>query len=367
MHARFVEYLLSKLEAIRNRLLLVFRGKKKMTEHFEFYARDVFCESSKFSPELNVKEQSITLDSVFWGSKPRNQQCLIDRSIILDTNVFSFIRQKPNLESIQKLVAFAAKNKLNLDPSFALLEQRLRHGNPSEALNGFAASIKQNFGQEISTENIQTMNNFMDVIAPSLKENIKLVRDFLPLIKQIWNMKSSFEQKVVELATQIESQNLPRFLFAYLFAATAFYIKANSDHFDSKVFDKVQSDMSISSVKYKEEDRRWNVAFDISIFLYCVEVMRNASFPDTIFLTTIASADVSFPVFAQNIKCCAVDHDPESKRTCGYWGLTPVGCFDEPTRDFVIKEFPKPLSSSVDDIRARRRNLTRLAEELSGA
>jgi hypothetical protein len=335
-----------------------------MFELYKLYKRDGDFESKLFSPELNVGEQSITLDSVFWGSVSEDQQCQIDQSIILDTNVFSFIRQKPNLECIQKLVKFAAENGLNLDPSFALLEQRLRHGNPSEALKNYATSLKKNFGQEIPAKNIQTMNKFMDEIAPKLEPNIKLIRDFLPLIKQIWNAKSSFEQKVEELARQIERRNLPRFLFVYLFATTSFYIKVNSSKFDAEIFDKIQSDMSISPNKSNEESRLWNVAFDISIFTYCVEVTRNASFQNTLFLTKIASADGSFPVFAKNIKCCEVQHDPNQKRTWGYWGLSPLGSFDDALRCFIMQKFPKPLNQSHEDIEITTCNLSELAKEL---
>jgi hypothetical protein len=290
----------------------------------------------------------------------------IELSIVLDTNVFNFIRQKPESEPVKLLVAFAKLHGLILDPSFALIEQRLRHGNPDSALTEYRDTLQESFGITVSDGNVKRMIHELNVNKPALEYNVALLRDYLPLIKQIWNSQKSFEKQVSILADRVMSDGLPKFTFAFLFAVVAFFVKNNKALFSEKEFSKVQSDMAISPKSDKEEDRLWNVAHDLALFNYCIEASLWDGSPE-LHVSTIASADISFPIFCRNIKCALLEHrlDTTGKISrLGHVGLFPGGDLSDEQIKFAMEKVPCPGSESVETMALRRENLAALAKQI---
>ncbi|CAE6777620.1 hypothetical protein R75465_03900 [Paraburkholderia aspalathi] len=337
---------------------------------YEMYSRTPFFECEILTPRAS-EDQQIVIDSVFWGA-PESVTGFqaVDYAVVLDTNVFNFIRQKPDSESVQLLLQFAQRHRLTIDPGFALIEQRLRHGNPDRALEQYRSTLKADFGISISDVNINRLISTLESLKPNLEYNVALLRDYLPLIKEIWKSTRPFEDQVKTLSECIISEELPRFTFAYLFAATAFFVKHNPDLFDAKVAAKIQSDMAISPKAEKEAGRLWNVAHDLALFAYCIETTLQEG-STSLHISTIASADVSFPVFCRNIKAAIIQHefDPETGRymRLGHFGLTPLGEMDKACQSYVMQLLPRPELASAQIKTQRRARLAALARRLESS
>lgn len=326
------------------------------------HERNSFFQARHF-PTSQPKEVPIELDSVFWGGPegPRS----VDYSILLDTNVFSFISKAPHAESVQGLVTYAKAQGLPLDPSYALIEQRLRHGNPRAAMERYAESLRKNFGFTLPHANVNEMDAQLAKAVPVLTHNIELLRDLLPLVKLIWRAKGDFASKVQRLVAAMQSQDLPRFITGYLFAVVTFYVKHYRDRFPPRLASKLDSDMAVANTPSAEQDALWNLAFDMSMPTFCIEAALRESTPNLLYLNQIASADRSFAVYARNIKANAISRsrlDPSSGlRSNGQWGLVPDADLDDETRGFAMHQFKADPPKDSKHSTARRANLSRLA------
>jgi len=320
-------------------------------------------------PTAQPQEVAIHLDSVFWGDP--DGPLFVDRSILLDTNVFDYISKNPQYESIQGLVAHAKAHGLPLDPSYALIEQRLRHKDPQRLLQRYVESLSKNFHIEVPRANIDAMGVVLDEALPMLRYNIELLRDLLPLVKVIWNAKGNFTTKVDRLASAFLSQDLPRFSLGYLFAVVAFYVKHYPERFTPEVVSKIASDMGISAKPDAEHSRLWNLAFDLSLLAFCVEVSFRKATPHLLYLNSIASADRAFAVYARNIKAAAISRSTMAGvagvRSNGQWGLVVPGAdLDKEAGDYAMSRLKADPPRDAQHLAARRANLGGLSAAILG-
>lgn len=306
--------------------------------------------------ESNVSgEQKIHIESILIGQlKDPNKH--IERSILLDSNVCSFIRQKNNgqiPENIKQLITYAKDGKKLLDPSFWLAEQRLSHGNPDEALDYFVQSLKQHYQYVISAEEIKSIKSHMgqqDTIN-MLKQNIGLVEAYLPEIKTIFNRsekvdnslsnqekaKIRFTKKIKALKDSMKKGAYPISTFVFFFASVAFFVKAYEEKFPKEERNKVCKDMDTKA-------NTKNLAFDIAIFYFSTQTIRRKNEPDRLFVSEIASADVSFPVFVRNIKCLGIQYkESDENHEAGafaneFFTIVKDGDFDDESYKIVMAE-----------------------------
>ncbi|MDZ4262421.1 MAG: hypothetical protein U1B30_08840 [Pseudomonadota bacterium] len=333
---------------------------------FELHDRTEFFLMNRFS--FSCKEVAdIALDSVFWG-EPNTKENHIDLSIVLDSNLFNYIRQDPRGVEATKIVNISRDLGLKLDPSFALIEQRIRHGNPKRAIEEYAAALKSNFGINIGCANVDAFDAHLDIYSDNLRYNISLLRDYLPAIKRLWNQDGSPIDKMSSLVDTAISKNLPIFTVAFLFAAVAFLAKEKTFEISEAQRSKIQSDMSISSKNENENMKLWNVAFDIGIFVYCVDsaIRPNLS---QLFLTKIASADKTFPVFSENIKCTklTIDYSLPKPIVIGGYGLASGPNISKKMSEEMTALIPQRMGRPTpDEVIIRRCNLAKFANETAG-
>ena len=192
----------------------------------------------------------------------------------------------------------------------------------------------------------------------------ELFKTYLPMVKLIWNSSGTFTAKVDRLANAIRAKDLPRFLFAYLFAVVAFYVKEHPTKFSLAIHAKVQSDMAVSSNPAKEQDRLWNVAFDISLFAFCIDVAVREQTPTILYLSKIASADASFEAFCRNIKACAIQTRSPGDAPNGLWGLVPDADLDAAASAHAMEQFPKSLPPTPSIVRDRLARLQKISSDI---
>lgn len=336
--------------------------------HYELHNRTKFFLSQEHKL-ASKKPARVVLDSIFWGV-PSNHEIPVEKSIVLDTNMFNFIRQNPQGEAANFIVDVSRKTGLLLDPSFALIEQRLRHANPEAALREYKKSLENNFHVYINEQQIDFINWRLNSNLKALQFNVELLRDYLPLIKKLWRSKSTPLEKIKKLSEEIISRDLPRFTFAFLFGAVAFLTKVQNLKITNEERSKIQSDMAISPNQDEEQNRLFNVAFDMALFAFCIE----AAVPkeeEKLFLSKLASADASSPVFCRNIKCLLLTRinppKPSKPMAIGSFSLVPDVDFDKKTVDEVMSLVPQGRGPETAEIRAtRRENLSAFAKQISG-
>lgn len=212
------------------------------------------------------------------------------------------------------------------------------------------------------------MEAYFAAAAEPLRPNVDLFRDYPPIIKLIWNSAGKFAAKIDRLAGAIQTKDLPRFLFAYLFATVAYYVKDHPEKFSQAIYSKVQSDMAFSSSPANEGDRLWNVAFDISLFAFCIDAAVRKGTAGTLYLSKIASADASFEVFCRNIKASAIQIRASDEVPNAFWGLVPDADVDVRAAKYAMEKFPKSLPPAPLTIIERLGRLKKTATDIvSGA
>jgi hypothetical protein len=333
-------------------------------EKLEFLTSDVFCDVE--SIQFADPRAPIFLGSVFPGtlSNPRHS---IDRSVVLDTNILSEIRNNPSGPAARALVGWAERSRVHLDPTYALMEQRVSHGNPGRALEQYVEVLRDTFGHQITRASADQMNALLESKKSVVEHNMGLLRDYLPLIKRIWKDSGDTAKKASVLAKHIVSADLPRFTFAFFFACVAFRSRDRDGSMSEEERDKIAKDMGISPQRDREAKRLTNLAFDMSIFTVCPEIVLRPSEQDVVFLTKIASLDRSFSAYIRNIKCPLVWRVPGShKQTSSIagWALQPGEDFPDSLIQEIARTVPKDVDLDPAARSRRRSNLTRFAAEL---
>jgi len=331
----------------------------------EFTHQDRFFETEILGSAIG--KNVITLASPFPGTIA-GEHVQVDRSLVLDTMLFSEIRNTPDGPTARAILNWSAQNQIPLDPSFALMEQRLRHGDPSAALAQYG-KVLEKYGQEpVAPEALSKFENLLKASRPVIADNVDFLRAFLPLIKSIWNGRGDSRVKTARLAREIVERDLPRFAFAFFFACVAFRSRDRDSTMSEEERAKIASDMAILPKREDEIGRLWNVAFDMSIFAFCAEAILRPGYAGVVHLAKIGSQDVSFPVFCRNI-CCpearAITRADGSLGVLAGWALRPGADFPEGLLLEAAAAVPKDISLNPSARKRRSASLERCARELT--
>lgn len=296
---------------------------------------------------LNTGKKTLYLGTPFLGgtNHGENTNVILNKKILIDSNVLSDIRKNTNRSTIDAFLNEAAKMKAEVSHIFAAAELFINHETPEAAIYEYYDSLDLNFNIFIPLserdEFVCNVKNNIDQI----RSNINILRDWLIIAKYIYNRKNGIKKHVIEFSEMVRYNHLPIFSFIYHVILVFFHVKENRTLYDDEFFNKVQSDMTYRETLEDEIDSLNNVARDMALLMTAVEIFY--CYEDNVNdFSWIASSDATIGLILQEI-CIAeiASEEKKSKRGVRYTqniakvGLRPTG-FSHKQLEAIISKYP---------------------------
>jgi len=297
------------------------------------------------------------IDPVMCG-KPFSEMKL---TFVLDTNLYSDICHKNTTLTFRHFLMLAERYQIMIDPSFGVSEQiRVSEPTARTHLKHYRKHLNELFSIEIPSESQEQLLASANNLCNGMKYNVRLLENFLSIIKYIYRTKGDFEQKKSNYLKITSSVDLPQ--FGFILACGYLFWKAKDRLENNNVIrKKIDAFMSVGKTVEKENKILHNAASDISLFHSCLDVF-NLKYAGTQEFPILATRDTVVGFLLKNLCFSHVFDNIDQKYKAGLF-LRPSSPWYEDIKDdfyMFISQASKPLSKGALEQSDRLKNLEQL-------
>jgi hypothetical protein len=280
-------------------------------------------------------------------------------SLVLDTNVLMDLVQERRPDANAYLIDLLRTHPIELNPAYAMMEQRQQYGGAAEVLPAFAEFARRNFGWGAAAIGAQTFEAALAQSKPELKQNMELLSGYVSAIVFLYHQKASAAEKLDWLSGLIRSADLPHLPVQFFYAAIAFLSAERPDLFDKRELKKIRKDLALGKTLDDQRHSLLNIANDLA--LPTASLFQTAG-EGTFIFPYIATRDVLQQVLLSEIVCGRVEI-METGRPLPAWGTRPgrrLATHLGPVIDALMPARSGP--STREDVGVRRERLRAFSE-----
>ncbi len=304
------------------------------------------------------------IDPIMCG-KPLKEMRL---TFVLDTNLYSDICHKIENKTFQHFLMVSARNQIILDPSFAISEQsRVSTKTAKIHLQHYRKHVNEWFSVKIPESSEVKLLNTANQQLESMKSNIRLLENFLSIIKYIYRLPGNFDSKKEAYLKMTSGIDLPQFGFILACGYLMWYAKEALDN-NNPVRKKIDTFMSIGNSPSKEDKILHNTATDISLFHNCLTIF-NLKYKDTQEFPILATRDTVVGFLLKHLTFSHLFDEVGHKYRAGLFLRKESHWFEDICDDFYIfiQAASKPLSKNEQEQKDRIKNLEGLSKRYAYA
>lgn len=308
-----------------------------------------------------IKEQWIVDGKVFY-SRPTesnslyitpvlNQDGLVSEdvrvlhSLFLDNNVLTDIIDNRNSLNIAFLENLLTCCPIELNPVYAMMEQRQKYVGATTALHEFSKYLEKRFGCSLAKENADQFDHDLEVGKVNLIDNIDLLSGYISAIIYFYHLDASASEKLEWLSGVVVNADIPYFQIHFYFAALVFLSKENPDLFHKKDKVKIKKDMEISNNFRDQKSKVMNLSNDLA--LLGVSIFPTTE-PNQFVFPYIATGDRLLQLLLSEVTCGYVESIGDGKANGG-WLLKQDGLLKKYLSGVIEKTIPRRECSSTND------------------
>jgi hypothetical protein len=307
------------------------------------------------SDERPDAEDALYIKPLVKNRKLLHKESRVLHSLVLDNNVFIDLLKNRRTENNLFLENLVRTTSIELNPFFALIEQRQNPAGASDDLLAYAEYIEKTFGHSEAKHGAAAFEAALDSQKIALTANIELLSGYLPATIFIYHQTARAKEKLEWFAGLIKNADLPYFQLHFYFAALVFLVKESPELFNSKDVKKVVSDMKIDSTIEKQKKKVLNLSNDL---VFPAMALIHSGVPaDVLVLPYIATRDRLVQLFLSQVYCQEIA-DIGGGRSNGSWILMETSLLAKHLGDAIAEYMPKRMNpSSIDDMQVRKSRL----------
>lgn len=284
----------------------------------------------------------------------------IFHSLVLDNNVLTDLledRRPANNRYLENLLRTTA---LELNPVFAMIEQRQKFSGASAALEAYAEYVEKTFGHSAAKRGTVEFEAGLASKKASLISNIDLLSGYLSATIFLYQHTAKPEEKLEWLVGLVKNADLPFFQLHFYFAALVFLVKESPELFNSKDVEKIVDDMKLESTIEKQKKKVLNISNDLA--LPTIALFHSGVPPGVLVFPYIATRDRLVQLFLSQVSC-QYAADAGGGRTNGSWILKENSVLSEHLGDAIAEHLPqRKKASTQEDIAVRKSRLQTFAD-----
>lgn len=297
----------------------------------------------------------------------------VRHSLLLDNNILNDLLKDRFPADNRFLEDLIRQHPIELNPMFALIEQRQSFGGASNALFDYAEYLDKTFSNSKAKQGREAFENSLEEEKEALRENSYTLSGYLAAIVFLYHQNVSAEKKLEWLAGIVINADMPFFQLHFYFAALVFLAKESPSLFNPKHIKKIVADMEIESTIKGQKEKILNLSNDLA--LPSLAFISAGMIPsDTLIFPYIATRDRLVQLFLSQIVCLGV-YVGYKGRSHGSWGLDEGGVLARYLGAAVDKHMPRrsEKSSNVDILLRKGRlqifadHYIKLAVDLNGS
>lgn len=282
-------------------------------------------------------------------------------SLILDNNVFNDLVENRRPENNKFIADLLRRTPIELNPTFAMIEQRQTYAGAPEKLKEYAELLERTFGWSAAKVGAAEFERSLAESRVSIKANIELLSGYLAAIVFLYHQAVPAGKKLEWLSGMVKSADLPFFQLHFFFAALVFLAAESPSLFHPKDVKKIKEDMKIASSYEKQRAKLSNLSNDLA--LPAVAIFPATNCGDSVVFPYVATRDRLVQLFLSEISCRMVVN-AGSGRANGSWELKGTGIINKFLRDAVDEHIPsRSVTSSRDDLVVRKVRLAAFSEQ----
>lgn len=187
------------------------------------------------------------------------------QSLVLDNNLLTDLLENRRPANTAFLVELLKNHPVELNPVFAMLEQRQKFGGASQAMTQYRNFLSTHFDSAIADAKVQELDQSFERMKDGLILNIEMLSSYLPQTVYLYHRNDlSAEQKLQQLIDTIVRKDLPNFQLPYFYAALVFLARESPDLFDKKDLEKLKKDMKVGETCDEHWAKIRNLSNDIA-------------------------------------------------------------------------------------------------------
>jgi hypothetical protein len=297
------------------------------------------------------------IDPVMCG-KPLSDMKL---TFLLDTNLYSDICHKIENRTFHHFLMTAERYQIMIDPSFGISEQaRISVSTAKTHLKHYRKHLNEWFSIEIPEESQSTLLNASSTLSTGMKQNIRLLENFLSVIKHIYRSPGDFKSKKQAYLDITSNIDIPQFGFILACGYLMWYAKETLET-SNPIRKKIDAFMSVGESISKENKILHNTASDISLFHNCLDIF-NLKYKGTQEFPILATRDTVVGFLLKHLTFSHVFDEVGHKYRAGLFLRRSSPWFSSIEDDFntFFYKASKPLSRDEEQQVIRANNLEKL-------
>lgn len=286
---------------------------------------------------------------------------LVLHSLILDNNVFNDFVENRRPENNTFIADLLRSTPIELNPTFAMIEQRQTYAGAPEKLKEYAELLERTFGWSAAKVGSAEFETSLAESRVAIKTNIELLSGYLAATVFLYHQTAPASEKLKWLAGIVENSDLPFFQLHFYFAALVFLATESPSLFHPKDLKKIKSDMKVASSYEEQKAKLSNLSNDLA--LPTLAIFPAANLGNALVFPYVATRDRLVQLFLSEISCQMIV-DAGNGRANGSWVLKSTGIIKTNLGDAVEAHIPRRyVASSKDDVAVRKIRLGAFTEQ----
>jgi hypothetical protein len=239
-------------------------------------------------------------------------------SLVLDNNVFSDLVESRRPENNKYIKNLLLSKQVELNPVYAMIEQRQKFTGATSALNAYAQYLENEYGWSAAKIGIESFDAALASAKEALTTNIDLLSGYIGATIFLYHQNARSSEKLEWLSGLIKNSDLPYFQLQFYFAALVFLSKEKPELFRAGDLEKIRTDMKIANTFDKQKKKVMNLSNDLA--LPAVSIFPTSSPENLLVWPYIATRDKLVQLFLSQVTCGLVEKLPDG-RANGAWQL----------------------------------------------
>jgi hypothetical protein len=279
----------------------------------------------------------------------------VHHTLILDNNILTDLLENRRPENNRYLETLFRSVRIEMNPVYAMTEQRQKYARASEALLSYAKYMKDTFGHVISQENIIAFESLLEQNKTALVGNIEILSGYLSAIIYLYHLNCSAAEKIEFLSGLIIHSEIPIFQLHFYFAGLVFFAKDRPELFDGEDIKKIKEDMKIAKNFDEQKKKILNLSNDLA--MPATAIFQGGIENDVLVFPYIATRDRLCKLFLSQIECVGVG-DAGKGRANGIWFVSEGSTLGANFGKTISATLPKRTSVPVrEEHLVRKSNL----------
>lgn len=282
-------------------------------------------------------------------------------SLILDNNVFNDLVENRRPENNKFIADLLRGTPLELNPTFAMIEQRQTYAGAPEKLKEYAELLERTFGWSAAKVGAAEFEMSLAESRGAIKANIELLSGYLAATIFLFHQTAPACQKLEWLAGMVKNSDLPCFQLHFYFAALVFLAAESPSLFHPKDVKKIKSDMKIAPNYEEQKAKLANLSNDLA--LPTLAIFPAGHYGNALVFPYVATRDRLVQLFLSEISCQMIV-GAGNGRANGSWELKKTGIIKKHLGEAVETHIPRRyVASSKDDMAVRKMRLAAFTEQ----